>query len=35
MAEHIAGSEESFVKEMNKRADELGMKNTHLLTAVV
>lgn len=31
MAEHIAGSEESFVKEMNKRADELGMKNTHFV----
>ena len=31
MAEHIAGREESFVKEMNKRADELGMKNTHFV----
>ena len=29
MAEHIAGSEQEFVKEMNERAAELGMKNTH------
>lgn len=28
MAEHIAGSEEGFVAMMNKRASELGMKNT-------
>ena len=28
MAEHIAGSEEEFVAKMNKRAKELGMKNT-------
>ncbi len=28
LAEHIAGSEESFVAGMNKRAAELGMKNT-------
>ncbi len=28
LAEHISGSEESFVAEMNKRALELGMKNT-------
>ncbi len=28
LAEHISGSEESFVSEMNKRASELGMKNT-------
>lgn len=28
MAEHIAGSEQEFVKEMNERAAELGMKNT-------
>lgn len=28
MAEHIAGSEEAFVELMNKRASELGMKNT-------
>ena len=29
MAEHIAGSEEGFVKLMNKRAGELGMEHTH------
>ena len=29
MAEHISGSEEEFVKEMNKRAKDLGMKHTH------
>ena len=29
MAEHIAGSEQEFVKEMNERAAGLGMKNTH------
>ena len=29
MAEHIAGSEQSFVDRMNQRALELGMKNTH------
>lgn len=29
LAEHVAGSEESFVERMNKRAEELGMKNTH------
>ena len=29
LAEHISGSEESFVAKMNQRASELGMKNTH------
>lgn len=29
MAEHVAGSEESFVALMNKRAKELGMQNTN------
>ena len=29
LAEHTAGSEAQFVKLMNKRARELGMKNTH------
>lgn len=29
MAEHIAGSEQEFVKMMNDRAAGLGMKNTH------
>ncbi|QQK79807.1 D-alanyl-D-alanine carboxypeptidase [Salicibibacter cibi] len=28
MAEHISGSEETFVERMNERADELGMKDT-------
>ncbi len=28
LAEHVAGSEEAFVKRMNGRAAELGMKNT-------
>lgn len=29
LAEHVAGSEEAFVRRMNLRAAELGMKNTH------
>lgn len=29
LAEHICGSEEAFVKRMNERAAELGMKNTN------
>lgn len=29
MAEHISGSEQEFVKEMNARAAGMGMKNTH------
>ncbi|MBQ8696555.1 MAG: D-alanyl-D-alanine carboxypeptidase [Clostridia bacterium] len=29
MAEHLAGSEEAFVKRMNERAVELGMTNTY------
>ena len=29
MAEHIAGSEEEFVAMMNRKAQELGMKDTH------
>jgi len=31
MAEHISGSESSFVDMMNKRASELGMANTHFM----
>ena len=31
MAEHIAGSEAAFVDLMNKRAEELGMENTHFV----
>lgn len=33
MAEHLAGSEEAFVARMNKRAEELGMKNTHFVNS--
>ncbi len=29
LAEHIAGSEEAFVRQMNERAKQLGMRNTH------
>ena len=29
MAEHLSGTEQDFVEQMNKRAAELGMKNTH------
>ena len=31
VAEHIAGSEEAFVDQMNQKAVELGMKNTHFV----
>ena len=31
MAEHLAGSEAAFVEQMNKRAQELGMENTHFV----
>ena len=31
MAEHIAGSEAAFVELMNKRAEELGMQDTHFV----
>lgn len=31
MAEHIAGSEEEFVKQMNEKAKQLEMKNTHFV----
>ena len=31
MAEYICGNEEEFVAKMNKRAKELGMKNTHFV----
>lgn len=33
MAERLAGSEEEFVKLMNKKAKELGLKNTEFKTA--
>lgn len=31
LAEHLAGSVEMFVEQMNKRAAELGMKNSHFV----
>lgn len=31
MAEHLAGTEEAFVDEMNEKAKELGMNNTHFV----
>lgn len=31
MAEHLSGTEQAFVEQMNKRAAELGMKNTHFV----
>jgi len=31
MAEHLAGSEGAFVEQMNRRAKELGMENTHFV----
>lgn len=31
IAEHISGSVDDFVMRMNKRAEELGMKNTHFV----
>lgn len=33
MAERISGSEEGFVKRMNERAKELGLKNTNFVTS--
>lgn len=33
MAEYIAGSEEAFVELMNKKAKELGMKNSHFVNS--
>lgn len=33
MAERIAGSEEAFVKKMNEKAEELGLKNTNFITS--
>lgn len=33
MAEHIAGSETAFVSMMNKKAEELGMKDTNFVNA--
>lgn len=33
MSEKIAGTEDSFVKRMNERAKELGLKNTHFINS--
>lgn len=33
MAEFIAGSEEAFAERMNRKAEELGMKDTHFVNA--
>jgi len=33
VAEHISGTHEAFVAEMNKKAQELGAKNTHFANA--
>ena len=33
LGEHLAGSEEAFVEKMNKRAQELGMLDTHFVNA--
>ncbi|GAB7386199.1 D-alanyl-D-alanine carboxypeptidase DacF [Bacillaceae bacterium] len=33
MAEHIAGTEEAFVKMMNEKAKELGLMNTHFVNS--
>ncbi|MBC7764965.1 MAG: D-alanyl-D-alanine carboxypeptidase [Hyphomonadaceae bacterium] len=31
MAEHLTGSEQTFIAEMNAKAEQLGMKNTHFI----
>lgn len=33
VAEHLEGSHEAFVKRMNQKAKDLGMKNTHYINA--
>lgn len=33
VAEHISGTHEAYVEEMNKKALELGLKNTHFVNA--
>jgi len=33
VAEHITGTHEAFVEEMNRKAQELGLKNTHFANA--
>ncbi len=32
LAEHLAGSEEAFVERMNRRAEELGLHDTHFVS---
>jgi D-alanyl-D-alanine carboxypeptidase (penicillin-binding protein 5/6) len=34
LAEHVAGSREAFVKQMNRRAGELGLKGTHFANPI-
>ncbi|KGK91701.1 D-Ala-D-Ala carboxypeptidase [Desulfosporosinus sp. HMP52] len=33
VAEHVSGTHEAFVEEMNRKAQELGLKNTHFANA--
>jgi len=33
LAEHVAGSEDAFAQRMNRKATELGMKDTHFVNA--
>lgn len=33
VAEHISGTHEGYVEEMNKKAQELGLKNTHFVNS--
>lgn len=33
MAEYIAGSEQAFVEQMNEKASELGLENTHFINS--
>ncbi|AFQ43077.1 D-alanyl-D-alanine carboxypeptidase family protein [Desulfosporosinus meridiei] len=33
VAEHVSGTHEAFVEEMNRKAKELGLKNTHFANA--
>lgn len=33
LAEHVGGSKEGFAELMNKKAEELGLKNTHFVTS--
>ncbi len=33
LGEYVSGSEEAFIQQMNERASQLGMKNTHFVNA--